>query len=773
MRFIAFFLILFSIGLQGLAQDEFLEEELGLLLFEEINRFRTENSLHALEADEILQAAAFDQANYILEKNKISHQQDRSKKESLQDRILYYEGLHANAGENAAIVAKGRKEKIEPDGERVAIDSDLKLIQAAVTSWLEEEESRLNLLDPDFYRIGTSVLINDKQEYVLVAVMASQPYQLPNQRKAKFNFQGISPYDEAVCNPFLEKHSTLPQLFSDVLQIEGNQVFFRYHSLSYIEEVIGSAGDGLAIDVIQRDQFSCESGNRLFPTEINDGYLLPQARRSLLNNFNSLKEEGKVKVKIAELPDFYQPQTTELNLIIVKSGHYCETVPHNNFESESLSWFDIPLLYVGKLDTNLLSWQDSSRLIITEDDSWKEEVDQALERFGWMNYKYEQIQIQQSRSPIHPAVEAHEFQAFFNLKDIDLSYDVDEPKVDWERYDAFKKNSFYELETRGMSRLEEKEYLREKIKADTALANFLSGLNKIEIHFTGRAQLNKNMELEKQAALYKWFFEQNKIKPTLFIQTNLMEKVDKKNFNETQFPKLDPRQKKENLPLINNQIVLTSEMGRNQFEGNSIYLAFLELYLISKAHPEINFNYHLAQLHYWSQNKNTIKDFEGWEKAFKQLSSKKEISKATFAKSMLNYHLLAVDYYFDQENFEDRKKSFEAIMKWQARAQLSSREILQLAIYLTYQDQVSKAVSLLKSKEKSGEITEDQLFYLLQIGIYNREVLSETDYLKLIEVAAEKYPKQFCNLFSKKKMGIQQLKNNRIKTVYCAKCNDL
>ena len=770
MKFITLLcLCLFAFTKAGIAQSEFLEENLNDLLIEEINLIREKEKLTPLKVDEILEAAAFDQAEYILKSGKISHEQDRSKKETLLDRIIYYEGMHATAGENAAIITKGRKEKIEIKGDRVTINTDLKLVKAAIVSWLDDEDSKLNLLDPEFYRLGTSVLVDEKEGYILVAVMASEPYLAPNNEKLKLNFQGINRYDEN-CEKFLENHSTLPQLFSDVLKLEGNAVYLRYHDLSYINEIISSSGDAFAIDVIQRDQFSCNSGNRLFPTEINDGYLLSQAKRSLLNNFNTLKEEGEVKVKIAELPDFYQEETSELNLLIIKSGHYCETVPHNQFETEAVRWFKTPLLYIGKSDSSQMAWKDSTFLTMDDHKNWRQELNQIMRRLDWMNYNYQSIKIEQFLSPIGKPVDKDSLKAIFQSEKMSNVMQVGESKIDWEAYEKFKKGTFYELDARDISKEEEIAYLMEKVKTDADLADSLKKFNRLQLLIVGEAELKKEISAEKQKDLMVWLFQQNKLEPTLFLQTSQIDKKNAENFNPEQFLHLNPKQKVENLPVINNQIVHTAGLNQSTFEGNPLYLAFLELYLISTAYAEINFNYHIEQLKYWSENKNKIDRFEEWLKKFKTLSSKDAISKQHFARGMLNYYLIAADHYYEKKKFDDRKKAFEGIMNWQERANLSEEEILSLAKYMMHQDQTSKAIELLLPLAKSNEINQAQLFYLLQIGIYDRETLSEAAYVKFMKMAQEKFPKQFCQLFSKEKMGLQQLKNTEIKNLYCTHC---
>jgi hypothetical protein len=71
---------------------------------------------------------------------------------------------------------------------------------------------------------------------------------------------------------------------------------------------------------------------------------------------------------------------------------------------------------------------------------------------------------------------------------------------------------------------------------------------------------------------------------------------------------------------------------------------------------------------------------------------------------------------------------------------------------------------------KEDKVDENLLHYFLQIAIYDKYQVDESLYISLIDKAKNDYPNSFCSLFSKKKMGIQQLKNQEIKKLYCEQC---
>ncbi len=90
-KFATIFLVCFAFQFSAQENSEYWA---GLLL-EEMNILRAKKELSELQLDEILEAAAFDQAEYCSELGKLVHEQDNSKKKSVSQRVLFYEGLHA------------------------------------------------------------------------------------------------------------------------------------------------------------------------------------------------------------------------------------------------------------------------------------------------------------------------------------------------------------------------------------------------------------------------------------------------------------------------------------------------------------------------------------------------------------------------------------------------------------------------------------------------------------------------------------------------------
>ncbi|MEQ8910574.1 MAG: CAP domain-containing protein [Vicingaceae bacterium] len=764
---------LFSLSSQG--QNDFNGQKAAQELKRLINEYRAEQQLSLFETSDILDAVAFEQAEYILDQGRLSHEQDNEKKKTLLDRIRYFEGGYAQAGENLMSLQLGTKLPMKVGGEKQEVLTEEATAQASIAEWLDEEESRLNLMDGEFEHFGTAVVSLDGK-VILVLVTASLPYKNPGLKKLPFDYHGIEPYKKEACDKFLDKHGTLPQLFSDALEVKDNEVYFSFHSLHLFKHIFENGGDGIAIDLVARDQFACGGSNRLFPGEINRGLLLKPSKKAKLYNANEKMEENKVWVSIAELPDFYKSEDYELNAIIIKDGVACETVPYNRIKTLNLKEIENRYLLAGDTLKVGYSWEDSLSFEIPLNSETEKEqaLDQMKQKLTDLNFLAEEIYIKRFVPPSDTKVseadsssELNKMLSAFSDSTHRLEVEVEQ---DWQSYQEFQDNSFYQIETKGMKKPEVERYLAKTQETDSELKEFLKGLNRYQIRLKGKAVAKKSASPKSLLESCESLLNRMKIKEAATIQKFLIQQYGNEAEVMNGLPKLDPSQRQKTLPLINNQIVLNSQSGKDYFEGNPIHKAFLELHLVDQSNAVVSFNYHLATLRYWAKRADKMKKPEDWLDKFEKLRGNSQVPDEQYARAILNYYLLAANFHYDAGEFGERKGDFDDLMDWQSKANLEPNEQLELAQYLCHQDQFPRAIKVLNPTVKKPQVDEDLLFYYLQIYPYDTEEFKRKHYVSLMEKAQKLYPEHFCQFFSKAEQGIQALVYQEIKSIYCSQC---
>jgi len=770
LRVLFFFSLFFSVQLSAQTIDlKTAEQQLDL----QLSQYRSQNQLPDITLSEKLNAVAFEQAEYILDLGRLTHTQEKEEKESLADRLSFFEAPFADAGELILDIKVGSKYDLSPDGTAVEVKSETSLIKAAIYAWQEDEETEQILDEPHYYRYGRSILEYD-EKVILVVVMASLPYQNSKEKKLPFDHYGVEPYQKAVCDRFIEEHGTLPQLFSEAISVEGQKAYFNYHSLSYFESIIQDGGDALAVDLVARDQYDCRSGNRLFPGAFVNGLMLKPAKKTKLINANEKIEEKEVKVHLADLPEYYTPADYELNLIIIKKGVACELVPYNQIETKNLSKLPNRYLLQGDTLAESESWLDTLKVIIPyrENKLEPKSLENLSKKVKLLEMDVKRIRAIELLPPNKPNAQDTGLERRL-LGSLKLSGETikweQEKRINWQAYYGFQENSFYEIETKGMDSLDLSAYLIETAKTDAELNEFLNGIHQLKLELEARITVNTKMDRGLLIDLMKSLIKENKIERAAAIQRFLIEHSASNDFQNEII--LDPAQKKRNLPIINNQFATAANQGEKVFAGNRLHLAALELHLVDQGNAIVSYNYALAALNYYASHQDQLEKLEELEDLIESLQGKKIIPSKNLARLKMQYHLIAANYHYEKEDFNARKKDFKALIKWQPKADLNSEEVLSLAQYFCFQDQFPKAIQVIEPVIAVEPINSDLLFYYLQIVRYDAEQFNKKKFSGLLELAQEQFPKQFCDFFSKQKQGIQILEDLDVKELYCKSCD--
>ncbi len=770
-----FTFLIFSFLTQfAISQEDIAVEEIEWAVLEVINDLRKAEGLDLLKREEVLDAVAFNQSEYIAETSKLSHEQEDSKKKTLVDRILFFEAPFAFAGENIALFSSNSKYTLGEGQSKQLLSSPEQVAKAAIYSWQDEEDSKLNLFDPNFSSIGISVLLNEKKQYSVVAVISNPAYNLAMPKKA-FSFEGIDAYNKESCSKLDKDFPNIEELLSTAFQVEGDKLYFVYPSLDLFNELISSSSDGLSAEIIFNEQFLCSEGNRLFPGNVTDGYLLPLSKKAKLNTSNTLVEQKEVKIELATLPEFFDSKNCEINGLVIKDGKKCSTIPYNKIEFKDLKSLDIPLQFIGESLNDSTNWKDT--LVLQFPTSLPES--EKLELLKGYKSLVESVSFNASRvdvqiivSPTSEDLLTEEldsgFYSFLRNENTDLA--LGSIVSDDYLLDRIK-NTYHELEVANLDSTEKWSFLREAAKEDEKLKDIIDSINQIKIIAYGTASISSELTKEEKMHLLNKSIKSDNTQLAIILQRSLLEEAIDNGASLPNYS-MDTKQNKTKLPLLNNEIVYANLKGEETYDGNPIHIAFLELYLINPSQKIITYNYLLSTLNYWGKSNKNIKGIDEWQKQLAKVVTTNEIKPSHLAKTELFYNLLAADYYYEKADFGKRKKALSAILDLQKKANLSEEEIIEIAKYFALQDQFSMAVDLMKSRLSSDSLSADYLSYFLQISFYDESNFSKENYLKTLERLSELSAKEFCEFFSKNKRGIQPLKDNAIKEIYCSICTE-
>jgi len=316
-----FFLL--SLGLTTYAQDgttiidgnNIDARLLGSLFLKRLNELRTQQKLNVLGKDSILAVAAEDQAKYMNKTNEVGHFQKTKDKENPTARVVYYKGTNDRIGENCEEIPLHSPFK-DKTGADVTINTYNEAADALFTGWKNSKPHYHNMITPyyDVQGIGFSY---DSATHKLYSsnVFGTKAYIPPKNFKIVDNAWGIS-----------AGTASLPDFFAkdmaNFLHIKGDSIFLYYSLLDRFKKYIKSDNDGVAIDIVAREQFNCNHNNNLHGSPVFDGWMLEPVYLKALMKGNTYKEgTNELYTYVGKIPSILKGRDIQENTILINNKH--------------------------------------------------------------------------------------------------------------------------------------------------------------------------------------------------------------------------------------------------------------------------------------------------------------------------------------------------------------------------------------------------------------------------------------------------------------------
>ena len=761
--------------------NDFLEQ----LIQEHIDIFRKQKNVSQLKKDDALYAAANDHSQYILKSGRFTHNQPSAKKKTPFDRVLFYDGMHGEVRENCYKLIIDSYIKFAGEAKKTKLKSYQNVAKAIALNWLKEQESADIFANPKYVKYGISAVINEKEKAIIVThLVAIEPYVLPKGVKPIANNFGVLSYDKNKCAELTKKYSYLPQLMSDNILFKNGEIYFYFHDLALLKKVLNENGDAIAIDIISRNQYSCESGNQFYPSDVHKGVMLPPVGKSQLFSKNELKETNEIEVSLGPIPSYVDTNSVEFNLLLIKSNCLCQTVIYNslggdNLESLDLSFMMDTLSVSSRADSVMNQLKFTIPFSRNKSQYNDDDIKPFLDSVSLNRYDLKKIEIV-AYSSLEGGVKGNEIVQQkraksiltaikkYKLQDVETKITT---KENWEGFYEAIKGSSYEY----LSELP-KEELLELINTDSlknALEPFLAMQRKAEITLTVEQVY---MDEELFNVLPQWYkkalSDKNYAKVKVY-QSVMLKNVGTGNITNSQILDVKIPQYKETLPFINNQIALSwySFKGKNRDSINLyLYQKIESLLAIDPNNSFLRYNKSVLRLLLWSYNYSRESDPKLVLREIKSLTNS-NIEGWMINRLKLNYNIISADYFYDNKKFLEREKALVNVKKSLFSSNLDRDQSFRIANYFMFQLRIDWAIDIMKPFAMKKNIDEEFLFTYLTVAIYNKEKVPQKEYEELMLRAKNLNKERFCKLFGFPNMSFQLLKDIPVKTLYCTTCN--
>ena len=756
------------------------------LVQEQIDDFRKSKELPVFKHDEVLTAAAVDQTLFMSKTGKITHSQPSPKKDTPFNRVMFYDGMHGKVGENCYKLIVGTMAKLPGETKKTKLKSYQNVAKAIAQGWINSDDGSKILTNLKYVNYGISIALNEKDKSIIAThVVGSESFVLPEGVKPMRDDFGILPYDKSKCSDLDKKFAYLPQLMSDNIFFKNGEIYFYFHDLELFKNVLSESGDGIAIDIISRDQFDCGSGNKIYPSKVHKGVMLPPISRSHIFGKNELKESNEIEVSLGLIPEYVDTNNVEFNLLMIKSNCLCQTIVYNSLGGENLTSLDLNFM----LDTlSVSSRADSVLNQLTFTVPFERNKSQynsadikpfldsiSLNRFDLKKIEviaYSSIEGGEKQNKIIQERRAKSILAAikkYKLQDVETKITTKENLAGF--YESIK-GSPYEDELTKLSR----EDLLKVVNSDTLKINLEPYLEE-----TRKAQIILYVEkVFMDEALFKvlpeWFEKalENKdyVKAKVY-QSVMLKNVENGNIGKDKILAVKIPHLKETVSFINNQIALRWYYSKatNKDSLHNYLLRDIETQLIiDPTNAFLMYNKAVLRLLLWSSDYKREPDPKLVLREIRLLGSS-NIEKWMINRLVLNYNIISADYFYDNKKFIEREKALVNVKKALFSSNLDRDQSFRIANYFMFQLRIDWAIEIMKPFAVKENIDEEFLFTFLTVAIYNKEKIPEKEYEVYMNRAKKLNKERFCKLFGFPNMSFQLLRNIQVKKLYCATCN--
>jgi hypothetical protein len=141
---------------------------------------------------------------------------------------------------------------------------------------------------------------------------------------------------------------------------------------------------------------------------------------------------------------------------------------------------------------------------------------------------------------------------------------------------------------------------------------------------------------------------------------------------------------------------------------------------------------------------------------------------------LINYHILQCEDYMRKFDYKGKDQSLAFIRNNYGALALTDEDIFSLSKYFSFYSHHEWAEELIRTRIDKIDVSEDLIFYFVNLGFYHTDRYGEENYQKAILNAINLNRERFCKFFLPHDMGgagMQLLEHAELKKFYCESCS--
>jgi len=771
---------------QKIDPEDFKPELFKEIFLYQYNAYRIKNELDSIKPNDILMKAAEDQATYMASREEKDIYQG-GKKKTTGDRVEFYGGSqYAFELINKININKGKTRLRYND-----------VVDQMLEKWTSNKKARTLLENKNFIFIGVHAAndLSGKKAYVSIVFGNYKSFNKGVEHKDELAFPyttkkyGLKPYDQRICKK-VEQFKNIEELQKGIY-VKDELIYFKYNDLKRLKKLISSGGkNGLAVDIVQKEQYVCGQENIIDNNLVNKGILVKRIwmKKMIKKNLIQDKKERKKKIDvvIGKWPKGLDTDGDyEYNLLIIKDKHVCRNINQSYLEKGSLEYNDNTWLLP---DTTVVAGMEYKPVAEESDLSFripfernkydykKEDIKPFLNALNEPDFVVQTLNIA-AYSSIEGNVATNKklqkrraesiVQALKDMqggKNIKKTIQTDDS---WEDFKNSVKGTKYE-NMASMTKSEAQAYIKSQ-KLTTKLEYLLKDQRYAQLDMHIKYEIEGQKE---QAYVVSRFNKAAKNcgdkDKALLIQKYIFNKVINEEYDkEAVFNMVIDSTNAECVGLLMNKLWLEKFVNEDVIDDETCR-RIDKYYEMAPKNPYIVFNKYFCEI----QN-GVYKSMDVIDKMQNKINVlyKTKLSKELVDNLNLEFQFIVMSSVdtTDSPNSlvtESLNRIKEIVNVEDANWQSS----LKLAYIFIDHGDYDYSAKLLEPFIYKNKVYDELLFTYISLCSYSTYRMMSNRFVTAMQKAKAADPKRFCNLFKGDKFSIQVLENTIVKEIYCKSC---
>ncbi len=592
-------------------------------------------------------------------------------------------------------------------------------------------------------------------------------------------------------------NSTLRQIPNEdrfSTRIINDSVFVLHSNEAWFWRLFPDRGDGIAIDLVSRDQYQCDNITRISGSWSHKGFLLqPLYRDDIKKNLIPVKKgyvaffAGKVprNLMMNSLESGYESRL-EVNYLVMENKYLCQYV--NIVNVDSYGWDLLKNgLYYDTLSSEKLrqEYQDISKTLhftipFEKDKSEYKETDirPLYDSLKLTDYEIKSIRIHTYTS-VEGAVSRNQKLQKLRAESIVKALQSFQPEKlestisyseNWVEFlEDIQGSSFENLMALSKNEIKEKLQSSDLLKKiEPVLSHHRKGIVELDLE-------KRILYLKSNGEQLKKYFNQElakkNIEEALYLQQIIFYKIQKHELPDQFLNEIDlPEALEFGSLLLNN----ASFLYENSFsELNEAIATFEKLNTLLKNNSKIKYNLCVLKLKAWL-SAPLLTNFAALKNDIESLR-KMGIPQALIRRLLINYNIILSEVFTDQKKYADKDKAVKFIHESYKSVNMNDADLVNLAKYFAHNSKFDWAEKILEPRMKSVDVSEDALFYYLSLTIFYEKNTKNPSYRTFMLNAINANSARFCKVFNSIRDGgvsFQLLSDPYLKKTYCENCNN-